>query len=192
MLMIGGGVVGAIGIAERISGFELASLTSGGVVRFDAGVGTTRISGPYPAPEPYTLTLIVSFAATMYWILSRKRGGHYGWALVLAGVEVTAIALALFRAGWIAAILVVITAFGLRPRRFGRLFAVAGIACTVAFFATVQLQQNKTVATRVGNTQNIYTGWRPTSRDSKSSVQLRSPASASIGITTRRLRDRRR
>jgi O-antigen ligase len=156
MLMIAGGVLGVIGIAQRIWGFELATLTSGGAVRFDAAVDTTRISGPYPAPEPYALTVIICFAATLYWILSRKRGGRYGWALAIAGIEATAIGLALFRAGWIAAILVVITAFGLRPGRFGRLFAVALVAGVVAFFASSQLQQNKTVATRVGNTQNIY------------------------------------
>jgi O-antigen ligase len=155
-LMIAGGVLGAIGIAQRIWGFELATLTTGGSVRFDAAVDATRISGPYPAPEPYALTLIICLAATLYWILSRKRGSPCFWGVVFAAIEVTALALALFRAGWIAGLLVLITSFGLRPGRFGRLFAVAGIACVVAFFATAQLQQNKTVAARVGNTQNIY------------------------------------
>lgn len=155
-LMLAGGVLGAIGIAERLFGFELATLTGGGAVRFDAGVDATRISGPYPAPEPYALTLLICFAATLYWILSRRRGSHALWALVIAGIEVTAISLALFRAGWIAGVLILITTFGLRPGRFGRLFAVAGLACVIGFFATAQLQQNKTVAQRVGNTQNIY------------------------------------
>jgi O-antigen ligase len=155
-LMIAGGVLGAIGIAEKLAGFELATLTPGGAVRFDAAVDTTRISGPYPAPEPYALTLIVCFAATLYWILSRRPGSRFGWALAILGLEAGGIALALFRAGWIAAILVVITSFGLRPHRFGRLFAVAGIACVVGFFATAQLQQDKTVAARVHNTGTIY------------------------------------
>jgi O-antigen ligase len=155
-LMLAGGVLGVIGIAERIFGFELATLTGGGAVRFDAGVDATRISGPYPAPEPYALTLLICFAATLYWILSRKQGSRYFWALVIAAVEVAAISLALFRAGWIAGVLILITSFGLRPGRFGRLFTVAAVACVVGFFATAQLQQNKTVAQRVGNTQNIY------------------------------------
>jgi O-antigen ligase len=155
-LMIGGGVLGVIGVAQRIWGFELATLTGGGSVRFDAGVDATRISGPYPAPEPYALTLLICLAATLYWILSRKRGSRYFGALVIGGIEVAAISLALFRAGWIAGILVLIMSFGLRPGRFGRLFAIAAVACVVGFFATAQLQQNKTVAARVGNTQNIY------------------------------------
>ena len=153
-LMIAGGILGAIGIAERVAGFELASLT-GGSVRYDANIDTTRVSGPYPAPEPYALALAVCFAATLYWILSRKRGTAYFWALVLAGLQVTAIALALFRAGWIAALLVLIASFGLRPGRFGRTFAVTAVAVTVAFAATLQLEQNKTVGERVNNTENI-------------------------------------
>jgi O-antigen ligase len=153
-LMIAGGVLGAIGIAQRILGFELATLT-GGSVRFDENVDATRISGPYPAPEPYALSLAICFAATLYWILSRKRGDGYFWALVPAGLQVTAIALALFRAGWIAAILVVIASFGLRPGRFGRTFALTAVAVAVAFAATLQLEQNRTVATRVNNTDNI-------------------------------------
>lgn len=155
-LMIGGGILGAIGVAEKILGFELATLTSGGAVRFDAPLDVTRISGPYPAPEPYALTLLTCFAATLYWILSRRPGSRYGWALPIVAIEAAGIALTLFRASWIAAILIVTTAFGLRPHRFGRLFAVAAIVCVVGSLATTQLQQDKTVSERVNNTQNIY------------------------------------
>jgi O-antigen ligase len=154
-LMIAGGILGAIGIAERIFGFELATLT-GGSVRFDANIDTTRISGPYPAPEPYALSLAICFAATMYWILSRRHGRGVGWALVLAALQVAGIGLALFRAGWIAAILVVLASLGFRPRRFGRAFALAGIALTVSFAVTLQLEQNKTVSNRVNNSENVY------------------------------------
>jgi O-antigen ligase len=153
-LMIAGGVLGAIGIAERIAGFELASLT-GGSARFDAAIDTTRVSGPYPAPEPYVLSLSICFAATLYWILTRERGSRIGWALTLAGLQVAGIALALFRAGWIAAILVVLASFGYRPGRFGRAFALTGLAAALALAATTQLESNKTVATRVNNTENI-------------------------------------
>jgi O-antigen ligase len=92
----------------------------------------------------------------MYWILSRKSGSRYGWALALAGVQLVAIALALFRAGWIAALVVVIASIGLRPGRFGRTFLVVGVAGVLGMAATSQLQQNKTVATRVNDTENIY------------------------------------
>jgi O-antigen ligase len=153
-LMIAGGILGAIGIAERIAGFELASLT-GGSIRYDANIDTTRISGPYSAPEPYALSLAICFAATLYWILSRKRGSGYFWALVLGALQVAGIALALFRAGWIAAILVLVASLGLRPGRFGRTFALTMVAVAVTFAATLQAEQNKTVGTRVGNTDNI-------------------------------------
>jgi O-antigen ligase len=154
-LMIAGGVLGAIGIAERIGGFELASLT-GGSVRFDANIDTTRISGPYPAPEPYALSLVICFAATLYWILSRRRGRGYVWALVLAGLQVAGIGLALFRAGWIAAILVVISALGFRPGSVGRAFAVTAITLTIVFAAFLQLQGQKTIATRLHSIDTVY------------------------------------
>jgi O-antigen ligase len=154
-LMIAGGILGAIGIAERIWGFELATLT-GGSARFDAAVDTTRISGPYPAPEPYALSLAICFAATLYFVLSRKRGSSYWWALALGGIQATAIGLALFRAGWLATILVVIAAFGYRPGRFGRTIAVVGAVGVIGLVATVQLQSNSTVSKRLSNTENIY------------------------------------
>jgi O-antigen ligase len=153
-LMVAGGILGAIGIGERIWGFELASIT-GGTVRFDAAIDQTRVSGPYPAPEPYALSLIICFAATLFWILSRRRGSAYGWALALAGLQLTGIALALFRAGWIAAILVAVASFAFRPGRLGRSLVVTGLAAALALAGTTQLQQNKTVAARLNNTDNI-------------------------------------
>lgn len=154
-LMIAGGVLGAIGIGEHIWGFQLATLR-GGTVRFDSAIDQTRISGPYPAPETYALSLIVCFAATLYWILSRKRGSSYGWALALAGIQLAGIGFALFRAAWIAAIIVLIASIAFRPGRFGRTFAVTVTAIALVVAATAQLQQNKTVAARVQNTDNIY------------------------------------
>lgn len=154
-LMIAGGVLGAIGLAERLFGFQLATLT-GGTVRFDAAVDTTRVSGPYPAPEPYALSLVVCFGATLYWILSRPRGSRYWWGVALMGLQLTGIALALFRAGWIAAVLVAIATLGYRPGRFGRAFTVTIVAMAVGLAATTQLEHSKTVATRVNNTDNIW------------------------------------
>jgi hypothetical protein len=153
-LMIAGGILGGIGIAERIWGFGLATIT-GGSIRFDDVIDQTRVSGPYPAPEPYALVLVICFAATLYWILSRRRGSSYGWALVLASLQVAGIGLALFRAAWIAAIVVAVASLAFRPGKLGRTFVVAGLALVLTFAATTQLEHNKTVAARVNNTDNI-------------------------------------
>lgn len=154
-LMIAGAVLAVLGIAERVLGFQLATLR-GGTVRFDAAINQTRISGPYSGPEPYVLTLIICFAATLFWIRSRRRGTSYSWALVAVSLQVTAIALVYFRAAWIAAVIVVIATFGFRPGRFGRLFAVTGIVLALALAATSQLRENKAFSTRANNTTNIY------------------------------------
>lgn len=153
-LMVAGGILGGIGIAERIWGFQLATLT-GGSIRFDAAVDQTRVSGPYPAPEPYALALIICLAATLYWIQARGRGA-YMWGLIFAALEVGGITLSLFRAAWLGAIVMAIASFGIRPRRYGRLFAVVGLALALALAATSQLEQNKTFSTRTRNTDNIY------------------------------------
>jgi O-antigen ligase len=153
-MMIAGGVLGAIGIAERVAGFELATLT-GGSARFDAAIDTTRVSGPYPAPEPYVLSLSICFAATLYWLLTRERGSRTFWPFALAGLQVAGIALALFRAGWIAALLVVLASFGYRPGRFGRTFGVSVLVAALALAATTQVEGNKTIAARVNNSDTI-------------------------------------
>ncbi|HLE99503.1 MAG TPA: O-antigen ligase family protein [Gaiellaceae bacterium] len=153
-LMLAGGVLGAIGIAQRIWGFELATLT-GGFVRYDVGVDQTRISGPYPAPEPYALSLLICLAATLFWIQSRDLGRRYSWAILLMGMQVAAILLTLFRAAWIGVIVIVVAAFGIRPGRIGRMFAVVTLVGILAFIASPQLLQNETIATRTRDTDNI-------------------------------------
>ena len=154
-LMIAGGVLGALGVAQRIWGFEFATLT-GGAVRFDAVVDETRVSGPYPAPEPYALSLIVCFAATLYWIQSRRRGSTNWWGIAIAALELAGIGLSLFRAAWIGALLVVIASFGIRPGRFGRMFTTTCLLAAVAALVFSQLEQNKSFAARAKNTDNIY------------------------------------
>jgi O-antigen ligase len=154
-LMIAGGLLGAIGLAERVMGFELASL-SGGERRYDEVIGATRISGPYSVPETYALGLVICFAATLYWLQSRGRG-PYIWGLLIAALEVGGIAFSYFRAAWIAALLVVIGSIGIRPRRFGRAFAVAAVVGSLAFAGTTQLEHhNKAFEARTNNTYNIY------------------------------------
>lgn len=153
-LAIGGGVLATIGIAERVAGFQLATLT-GGAVRFDAPIDQTRISGPYPVPEVYALSLLTCFAASWHWIVSRPRGSRF-WPIALAALQAAAIGLTLFRAAWIGALLITVTAIGIRPGRFGRLYAAAAIVACAALVGTSALQQNRTFAVRTNNTSNIY------------------------------------
>jgi hypothetical protein len=154
-LMIAGGLLGAIGLAERIVGFELASL-SGGERRYDDVIGATRISGPYSVPETYALSLIICLAATLYWLQSRGRG-PYIWGILIVALEISGIAFSYFRAAWIGALLVAIGSLGIRPRRFGRTVAVAVGIGSLAFVGTTQLEQhNKAFEARAKNTDNIY------------------------------------
>jgi O-antigen ligase len=153
--MIAGGLLGAIGLAERIIGFELAS-QSGGQRRYDDVIGTTRISGPYSVPETYALSLVICLAATLYWLQSRRRG-PYVWGILIVGLEIGGIAFSYFRAAWIAALLVVIGSLGIRPRRFGRAFVVAAVVGSLALAGTTQLEhRNKAFEARTTNTYNIY------------------------------------
>jgi O-antigen ligase len=156
-LMIAGGVLGAIGVAERIFGFELATF-AGGAVRIDQVPGAapvSRVSGPYPVPEPYALSLVICLAATFYWLQTRRRGG-YAWGVLCASLEIGGIAFSLFRAAWIAGLIVVIASFGVRPRQFARVLIVVGLVGAIAVAASAQLEENKTFAVRAKNTDNIY------------------------------------
>ena len=137
----------AIGIGETVFGFDLAS-RSGGVPRFDAALGIVRISGPYGAPEPYALALLVCFAVTLAWMQLRR-----GPSLVLGGViavlEVTAISLTFFRAAWISMIIVFVTALGLRPQRLRRLVGVTAAVAAIGFLALGSLEQNRLIGARL-------------------------------------------
>jgi O-antigen ligase len=156
-LMVAGAGLGALGIAGKLVGFELASRTGGELrITSEQGGGTvTRISGPYQAPEVFAVALIVCFAATLYWILSRPTTTRLIWGLAAVSLEVAALALTLFRAGWIAGIIVVIVAFGLRPKRFARVLGVAVAIGAIGLAATTQLERNQTFETRFRNTDNV-------------------------------------
>ena len=155
-LMIAGLILGLIGVAEKGAGFQLAT-ASGSEPRFDELINTVRISGPYDVPETYGLTLVSCLAATMYWLLAWPRTG---WArasgIAIAVIEAAGIFFTYFRVGWISALIVVLAAIGLRPGRYGRALATAFIAGLLAFPLYVLVEQNKTVSTRVQNTNNIY------------------------------------
>lgn len=152
-MTIAGVVLGAIGIAERVAGFELAS-RSGAVAKFDAAVGLVRISGPYPYAEMFGLVLLCCFAATLYWIQATGAS-----ALVLGGlaasIESAAVAITLFRSAWLGLVIVVIAAFGLRPRRFRRLIGACAVVAAGLFVFSGSLEANQTFETRASNTSNV-------------------------------------
>jgi O-antigen ligase len=147
-LALAGVLMSGLGLLERTLGFELAS-RSGGSARFDEAIGLVRVSGPFSAPEPYALSLLVCFAATLYWLQARGAPALLP-GIAAAALQSAAIAMTFFRAAWISAIIIVIAALGLRPRRFARLIAVIGMVGVVLFLAFGRLEENRTFATRVG------------------------------------------
>lgn len=156
-LMIAGLVLAAMGIGERLFGFQLASSIRGGSVFFDLNIDQVRISGPYESPAPYGLALVLCLAATMYWALMRPRAPDtLLLALGVAALEVIAIFLNFFRVGWISAILVIVLSLGLRRGRVARLLLVIGTTALVGTLALTQLEGVSGVSNRINNTQNLY------------------------------------
>ena len=153
-LAVGGGVLGAIGVAERIFGFNLSSL-NGFAARFDTSLHQVRVSGPYQVPEPYALSLVICLAATLYWIQTR-RPRPYAWGAVVISLEVAGIAVTLFRAAWLAGLIVVIASIGLRPGRFGRALLTLGAVLVLVAAANTSLAQNQTYTSRLKERNNIY------------------------------------
>jgi O-antigen ligase len=151
-LALAGVALALIGLAEKVVGFELASYSRGSA-RFDQAIGTVRISGPYSAPEPYALTLLICIAATLYWIQVRRPRPYLlgGLALLL---ETTALSLTFFRAAWIAGAVVLVVLLS-RPGRHARTLFIVMYATAFALLAFVQLQGDRQFATRVNNTRNI-------------------------------------
>lgn len=156
-LMIAGLLLAVIGIAERVLGFQLASSIRGGSVFFDLNIDQVRISGPYESPAPYGLALVLCLAASMYWILMRRRPAEtYLIAVGIVSLEIAAVFLNFFRVGWISAVIVIITSVGLRPGRLVRLLTVVTVTGLVAALGLTQLESVSAISNRVNNTQNIY------------------------------------
>lgn len=154
-LTIAGLLLAVIGIAERLLGFELASL-SGGVPRFDSALGFVRISGPYPVPEVFALSLVVCLVATLYWTQLRGREAYLVGGFVML-LEVTAIGLTFFRVAWIAAAVVLLVGLGFRRRRYIRAVGVLAFAGVVLALLFTQLQRVPAVSARIRNSENIDT-----------------------------------
>jgi O-antigen ligase len=154
-LMVGGGILAVLGLATVVAGLDLAKY-SGGNLRLESGLDVYRLSGPYPVPEPYALSLLVCLAATFYWLLSRRTDGSRLVGLAFTALQLAAIGLTLFRAAWIGAVFIIVAAFGLRPHRFGRLLLVAALVGAVLLGATTQLQHTALFKQRVDNTDNVW------------------------------------
>jgi O-antigen ligase len=153
-LMVGGVVLAGIGIAETIFGFELASRT-GGALRVETELSTVRLSGPYTVPEPYALSLLMTLAATLYWMQLRGPGRLF-IGLSAAAVELSAIGLTLFRAAWIGAGLVLFMAIGMRRGRWPRAVYVGAVMAAILFSAVSEVRQHGGLSERINNTDNIY------------------------------------
>jgi O-antigen ligase len=151
---LAGCLCAAIGIAEAVVGFELAS-RSGGAVRydFDAG-GVIRVSGPYPVPEVYALLLVVTLAATLYWVQSRSRRFTI-LTIAAVAIQSAGLILSLFRVAWIALLLVLMISVGLRPGRTLRRFVVVLTVAAVVALAALPFRGNEIFQRRVGNTRNV-------------------------------------
>ena len=147
-LALGGVVLACIGLAEKVAGFELATY-SGGSVRVDAGL--LRISGPYPAPEPYALALLIALAATLYWVQARRA---YLIGSVALALEILAIGFTFFRTAWIAGVFVVVVSL-MRPGRHARTILILAYIAAIAGIAFGQLEQSRQFSARVHNTQNV-------------------------------------
>ena len=152
-LVLAGALLGAVGVAQTILGFELASL-SGSEARYDTGIGTVRISGPYDVPESYGLSLCLCLAATLYWTQLRGREAYLLGAGV-AGLELAAIGLTYFRVAWISAVVVIFFALAFRPRHYGRVVVVlVSLGLVLAVVAT-QIERSSTLSSRATDTDNV-------------------------------------
>lgn len=150
---IAGTVLALIGIAERIWGFELASL-SGGVPRYDTFVRMTRVSGPYSIPEVFALNLSICLAATLYWMQAR-RGAAYLVGGAAALLEAVAIGLTLFRAAWLACILVILATVVTRRTLSSRVVGAAVVVSTV-LLGLYLFGGAGVVSERLGDSRNVY------------------------------------
>ncbi|HEX2042509.1 MAG TPA: O-antigen ligase family protein, partial [Acidimicrobiales bacterium] len=153
-LTAAGAVLGALGMAQKLFGFELAS-RAGGRPRFDSLVGQVRPSGPYAAPEVFAAVLLLCLAATLCWTALRGPAA-YPLGVTAAALEAAAIGTTLFRAAWLAAVAVVVFVVGLRPRRPGRaVVAVAAIGVAVVAVLT-RLGDSDTVSKRLDDRTAVH------------------------------------
>ncbi|MBV9467504.1 MAG: O-antigen ligase family protein, partial [Solirubrobacterales bacterium] len=150
-LVVAGLLLAVAGLAEELLGVHLNQ------VRFDPAIGTVRLAGPYDAPEPYGLALVLCLAGTLFWLQIRRRARDVHFAVIaIVVLELAAIFFTFFRVAWLGAFVVVVTSLGLRPKHFSRMLGVLAIAALVVGLSYTQLEKTSVVSNRVGNTQNVF------------------------------------
>jgi O-antigen ligase len=152
-LSLTGALLGVLGIAERVAGIDLVSRV-GGVPITSPGVGL-RVSGPYPTDDILAVTLLICFAGTLYLANRRRTQAQLAIALVAAPLELVGIYLTFFRGAFIAVLVIIIIAFGIRPRRYARAFYLLGLMCALAILAFGSVSQNSGLGQRLNNTENV-------------------------------------
>jgi O-antigen ligase len=153
-LTAAGAALGALGVAQKLFGFELAS-RAGGVPRFDSLVGQVRPSGPYAVPEVFAAVLLLCLAATLGWTALRGPAA-YPLGVTAAALEIAAIGTTLFRAAWLAAIAVVVIVLGLRPRRPGRAALAMAVVGVVVVAVFTQMGDSTTVSKRLDDRTAVH------------------------------------
>lgn len=144
--------IGSIAVAERLFGFELASMT-GGQPLLDPTVGV-RVSGPFTVADVLAVSLLVCLAGTLYMTQLRGRA-YYLLGGVAITIELLGITFTFFRGAAIAALVIVVVAIGWRPKRYARLLGVAALVAAVAAVVLLQAGDNSALSGRINNTQNI-------------------------------------
>jgi O-antigen ligase len=151
-LLIAGLLLAIAGLLEKLTGIQLNT------VRFDDGIGTIRLAGPYDAPEPYGLALVLCLAATLCWLQMRPRTRSARLAVfVVVALCLTAIFFTFFRVAWLSAVIVIVTSLALRPQSFAKSVRKMAVAGLIIGLASVQLDKVSTVSSRVDNTQTVST-----------------------------------
>lgn len=146
-----GAAIAALGLAQRFAGLDLAPLL-GSVGRFDTAIGEVRISGPFPAPEPFALVLLGCLAGTLLWMRAGGSDALLPGAAAL-GLELTAIFFTYFRAAWLGAILILLIAFVASQHDWWK--RIAAIAAAAASLTLAVAVGDEDVRTRLQDRQNV-------------------------------------
>jgi O-antigen ligase len=149
-LLVAGLLLALAGVAEKVTGVHLNT------VRFDPAIGTVRLAGPFNAPEPYGLSLVLCLAATLLWLQMKQRGRNVQIAvLIISVIDLVAIFFTFFRVAWLAAIIVLIASFALRPQRLGQSLRRIAVAVLILGVVAMELDKVSTVSSRVNDTQSV-------------------------------------
>ena len=105
-------------------------------------IGTVRLAGPYEAPEPYGLALVLCMAAALLWLQMRRRGRTTRVAgVMIVALELVMVFFTFFRVAWFSAIVVLVASLALRPNRTGRALGRIAVVALVVGLVFVELDQ---------------------------------------------------